>query len=145
MLELFKGGMGGGTLPLRSDMLRKRKFLIGGIILLLAAGYLGYTGFVSSATYYYTVTEFSQMAKPPDSVVRVGGKVAEGSVVQQGSSLRFSLVDDARSLPVAYQGAVPDTFKPGSDVVVEGKLDSSNIFEAKSILTKCASKYVPGS
>jgi cytochrome c-type biogenesis protein CcmE len=66
-------------------------------------------------------------------------------LVQQGSSLHFSLVDNTRSLPVAYQGTVPDTFKPGNDVVVEGKLDSSHIFEAKSILTKCASKYVPGS
>lgn len=126
-------------------MFKKKKFLIGGAVLILAIAYLAYTGFVSSATYYYTVTEFTQTASPANSqVVRVSGEVAGGSVVQNGSSLRFDLVDGSNRLAVAYEGVVPDTFKPGVEIVVEGKLDPGNIFQAKSILTKCASKYVPG-
>ncbi len=125
-------------------MFKKKKFLIGGIILLLAVVYLGYTGFVSSATYYYTVSEYSQLDKVPgNSTIRIGGQVAEGSVVQQGSNISFNLVEGDKSLAVTYQGAVPDTFKPGVDVVVEGKMGTGSTFEAKSILTKCASKYSP--
>ncbi len=126
-------------------MFRKKKFLIGGIILLFAIGYLSYTGFVSSATYYYKVGEFlDQSASLGTATIRVDGDVAEGSVVQQAGLLRFNIVGDGKSLPVVYQGAVPDTFKEGNEVVVEGRLNSSGVFEAKSILTKCASKYVPG-
>ncbi len=129
-------------------MLRKKRFLIGGIIVFLAIGYLGYMGFVSSATYYYTVSELTEQGSSIyDENVRVNGEVAPGSVEQeaQGTILRFTIIDieGEESLPVVYQGIVPDAFKVGNDVVVEGHLDSSGIFQAHSILVKCPSKYVP--
>ncbi len=62
-------------------MLRKKKFLIGGIIVFLTIGYLGFVGIQSSATYYYTVSEFMERG---DSIyvenVRVNGQFASGSV-----------------------------------------------------------------
>ena len=129
-------------------MLKKKRFLIGGIIVFLAIGYLGYMGFQSSATYYYTVSELmEQGSSVDDENVRVSGQVAPGSVEQeaQGRILRFTMIDaeGGESLPVVYQGVVPDAFKVGNEVVVEGYLDSSGIFRANTILTKCPSKYVP--
>ncbi len=129
-------------------MLRKKKFLIGGIILLLAAGYLGYTGFMSGATYYYEVDELlAQGYSVNGENVRVNGQVAPGSVEQeaQGRILRFTMVDieGKGSLPVVYQGVVPDTFQVGGEVVVEGHLDSDGIFQAHTLMPKCPSKYVP--
>jgi cytochrome c-type biogenesis protein CcmE len=44
-------------------------------------------------------------------------------------------------MPVSYRGTVPDLFKAGADVVVEGKLNAAGTFEADVLLTKCASKY----
>lgn len=127
----------------------KRKFLIGGIILFIAIGYLGFLGFSSSAAYYYEVSELLEQG---DSVyeqnTRVNGKVVPGSVEQEteGLILRFTIsdIENEASLPVVYHGPVPDTFKVGSEVVVEGKYTTEGIFEATNILTKCASKYVPG-
>ncbi len=127
-------------------MLRKKRFLIGGIIIFLAIGYLGYIGFQGSATYYYTVSELMEQGSSIyGENVRVNGQVTPGSVEQeaQGRILRFTLIDGKESLPVVYQGIVPDAFKVGNEVVVEGHLNSAGIFQANTILTKCPSRYVP--
>ncbi|MFQ6122000.1 MAG: cytochrome c maturation protein CcmE [Dehalococcoidales bacterium] len=127
-------------------MLRKRKFLIGGFIVFLTIAYLGYLGFQGSATYYYTVSELVQQGSSIyNEKVRVNGQVAPGSVEQEPESfaLRFIITEGGQSLPVVYQGIVPDAFKVGNDVVVEGHLSSVGIFQANAILVKCPSKYVP--
>ena len=127
-------------------MLKRKKFLIGGIILLLAFAYLGFTGFRSSATYYYTVSEFlKQESSINGKVVRVNGQVALGSVEQEPGefTLRFSIADGEESIPVVYHGVVPDSFKAGSNIVIEGGLDSAGTFRAKTLMMKCPSKYVP--
>ena len=125
-------------------MLRKKKFLIGGFIVIVAIGYLGFTAFQSSATYYYTVSELMDKGSLIyEENVRVNGDVAAGSVEKEGLVLVFDVVEGGSSLPVFYQGVVPDTFKDGSEVVIEGSLDASGTFQAHTIMTKCPSKYEP--
>jgi cytochrome c-type biogenesis protein CcmE len=77
--------------------------------------------------------------------VRLGGKVVEGSIQSEpsGNETRFSITDGTKSVPVAYRGAVPDAFKPGADIVMDGALSPSGTFEASSLLAKCPSKYIP--
>jgi cytochrome c-type biogenesis protein CcmE len=58
-------------------------------------------------------------------------------------TLEFTITEGNDSIPVVYHGVTPDTFRAGSDVVVEGQLDSQGVFQASSILTKCPSKYEP--
>jgi len=36
---------------------------------------------------------------------------------------------------------VPDMFKSGAEIVVEGKQDAAGVFQADVLMTKCASKY----
>ena len=127
-------------------MLRKKRFLISGIILFVAIGYLGYTGFVGGATYYYTVSELTEQGSSIyGENVRVNGQAVPGSVQQEtaGRTLRFTITDGEESLAVIYHGVVPDSFKVGNDVVVEGHLDSDGIFQANTLMAKCPSKYVP--
>ena len=127
-------------------MLRKKRFLIGGIIIFLAIGYLGYIGFQSSATYYYTISELTeQESSIYGENVRVKGQVAPGSVEQEavGRELKFTIIDGEESLPVVYRGVIPDTFKVGNEVVIEGQLNSAGIFQAYTLMAKCPSKYVP--
>lgn len=129
-------------------MLRQKKILIGGIIVFLAIGYLGYTAFTSAATYYYSVSE---VLKQGDLIynknVRVNGQVASGSVEREsaGLILRFTIIDvnEGKSLPVVYRGVVPDTFKVDNEVVIEGYLDSDGIFQAHTLMPKCPTRYVP--
>ncbi len=127
-------------------MLRKRKFLIGGLVVFLAIGYLGYMSFGSFATYYFTVSELREQGSfVYGENVRVNGRVAPGSIDWEPKNLilKFTIADEGKSLPVIYKGVVPDAFKDGSDLVVEGRLNSGGIFQANTILTKCPSKYVP--
>jgi cytochrome c-type biogenesis protein CcmE len=127
-------------------VLRKKKFLIGGIIVFAAIGYLAYMGFAGSATYSYTVNELmAQGSSIYGETVRVNGQVSPGSVQQEAAerTLRFTIVDEEVSLPVFYQGTVPDSFKVGNDVVIEGHLDSSGVFQADTLMPKCPSKYIP--
>jgi len=117
-----------------------------GIIVLAAVGYLGYKAFSASATYYYTVSEFSaQQSSFPDKSVRVSGNVSDGSIERQGTTLKFTLTDGQNSLPVVFTGVIPDSFKEGGEAVVQGKLNSEGVFEARTLLAKCPSKYEPAS
>ena len=127
-------------------MLRQRKFLISGFIIFLAIGYLGFIGFQSSAIYYFTVSELAEQESAiHDQNVRVYGQVAPGSVEQEaaGNLLSFTIVHEEENLPVLYQGIVPDSFRAGGDIVVEGKLNPDGIFQAHTLMPKCPSKYVP--
>ncbi len=129
-------------------MLKRKKFLIGGIIVVLAIGFLSYMGFMGAATFYYEVSELlDQGSSAYDENVRVNGQVAPGSVEQTaaGTITTFTLVDISgeESLPVVYEGIVPDTFKAGNEVVVEGYLGSDGTFQGHTLVPKCASRYVP--
>ena len=126
--------------------MRRRRFLIGGLIVFLAAGYLGYTAFQRATTFYYTVSELLEQAGSIyGQNVRVNGEVTPDSVERgaAGRILRFTIIDGEESLPVVYHGIVPDTFKAGSDVTIEGYLDLAGIFQAHTLMPKCPSRYVP--
>ena len=127
-------------------ILKNRKFLIGGIIVVAAIGYLSFMGLSSAATYYYEVNEvLAQAGSLQGENVRVHGKAGAGSVVSeaQNTLLKFTLEDYEKegSLPVVYSGVVPDTFKEDAEVVVEGRLEAGGVFRAHTLLAKCPSKY----
>ena len=88
----------------------------------------------------------SSLAGHTGDVTLVGGVV--GPVTHTRGGLRFRLEDIGRAkpvrVPVAYRGSVPDLFKVGRHVVVEGTL-RNGVFVAKpgSLVTKCPSKYAP--
>lgn len=139
------------THPVRTAKLpifRKRRFLIAGVAILLAMGYLLYNAFLSGSAYFLTVGEFkAQAATMASERVRLGGQVVPGSVNWDSKSLtiKFNIRDEATddTLPVVYKGVVPDTFQPGNEVVVEGRLAASGEFQADTLLAKCPSKYEP--
>ncbi|MDY7002096.1 MAG: cytochrome c maturation protein CcmE, partial [Thermodesulfobacteriota bacterium] len=59
--------------------------------------------------------------------------------------VKFRLVDKDKQgeyIWVDYAGAVPDTFKPGVEVIVEGDFQGdTGVFRAGTLMTKCPSKY----
>ncbi len=132
------------------SIFRQKRVLVAGVILLAAIAFLGYRGFQQSATYYMNVDEFAAKSETYiDKNVRINGMVASGSLQSETKTFtyKFTLTENDHpqslvSLPVVYQGAVPDAFKEGADVVVEGKYTSGTFF-ASNILTKCPSKYEP--
>jgi cytochrome c-type biogenesis protein CcmE len=60
--------------------------------------------------------------------------------------LRFKLRDvkGTQTIPVVYKGSVPDLFRTGRDVVVDGRLQTGVFFAVPgTLMTKCPSKYSP--
>ena len=126
--------------------MKNKKFLIGGTIIVLAMAYLVYAGFAGAATYYYEVNEIlSQGSSIHDENVRVHGLVEPGSIQaeSQNTVVRFNIIDIEKDekLPVVYRGIVPDTFKENGDIVAEGQLEATGVFQAHLLLAKCPSKY----
>ena len=62
--------------------------------------------------------------------------------------LRFGLKDiggqETTTVAVRYTGSVPDLFKIGRHIVVDGQLERGTfVAEPGSMITKCPSKYAP--
>ena len=115
-------------------------------IIVMALGYLAYTGVRDSKSYYVTIKELNGMGNGAYSKrLRVAGNVQPGSIKRQGSHLEFVLVEESRTLPVVYSGteAPPDTFKDNAQALAEGKFKRDGVFYATNIQAKCASKYAP--
>lgn len=77
--------------------------------------------------------------------LRVGGYVLPGSVKRSERSLfvTFTLYDARGQVNVSYDGILPDLFREGQGVVVQGVLDSSRHVEAKQVLAKHDENYTP--
>ena len=124
----------------------RKRYVIGGGILVLAVGLLIYVSLGSSFTYYFTVSEFlDRSGEFCDRSVRVAGKIADEPISWNAEDLelRFAIFEDADTLPVVYEGAKPSGFKVSANILVEGRLDSDGVFHASQVLMKCPSKYVP--
>ena len=122
----------------------KKRYLIGGLILIIVVAYLIYLSFGSSVSYYVTVSEFfARGTELHDTNVRVAGKVADSPVDWNAQDLefRFTITEGGDTMTVIYQGAKPSGFKAASSILVEGKYDSDGIFRASQLILKCPSKY----
>jgi cytochrome c-type biogenesis protein CcmE len=127
-------------------LLRKRKFLIGGIIICIAIGFLAVNAFLDANQYYYTVSEASELGSDIyGRDLRVNGTVAADSIKNDVASLTltFTVIEGDSSIPVVFHGAPPDNFVPDAEVVIEGELDATGVLQAVNILTQCPSKYEP--
>ncbi len=128
-------------------MKARTKFLIGGAIIVVAAGYVMATSIRETGVYYFTPTELAQKvtADPTfrDAGVKVGARVVPGSIqrLPGGRDYDFRITDGAQTYAVVYHGIAPDTFTDGVDVVVEGRLGADGAFHATTLLAKCASRY----
>lgn len=77
-------------------------------------------------------------------VGRVVGHARGAGYSKTGLRFRVGDIGGAATVPVVYRGSVPDQFKTGRDVVVDGRY-RKGVFVAKrdSLVTKCPSKYSP--
>ena len=123
---------------------RVPKILIGVTLVAAALGYLIYSASRSNLVYYYEIAE-ARAAVRPNQQVRLSGDVVDGTIRRSAgdSRIAFEIEDATRSnrLPVVYAGLVPDIFKPGIQVVVEGRFDEAGTFQADRLTAKCPSKY----
>ncbi len=84
------------------------------------------------------------LAKNPTTMIRLGGLVVEGSLHRHDDNLlvTFQVTDDLQTIPVSYQGILPDLFREGQGVVAEG-VWVDGVFQATHLLAKHDEKYMP--
>ena len=122
----------------------KKRYLIGGIIIILAVAYLIFVNLGSSVSYYLTVSEFmDRKGELNNTSVRVIGEIVGDSVQWDAENveLKFDITEGGETLSILYNGAKPTGFEPGSNILVEGKLQPDNVFLAKQLIMRCPSKY----
>ena len=108
---------------------------------LLLAGALAYTSFGAATE---AATPSQVLAGGSGRSYELTGKVVEGSIRRQGDETRFAVRDrtGSTSVPVVYSGVVPDPFREGREVIVEGRMkDGTFVGERDSLVTKCPSKF----
>src|SRR5437867_12649293 len=103
-------------------MNRRRKFVIGGVVIAAALSYMIYAGVTQSAVYFVTPAEL-QAAPVAGKQYRLGGMVLPGSLKWETRTLdlSFTLSDGKAAVPVKHKGTPPDLFGESRGAVVEGK------------------------
>jgi cytochrome c-type biogenesis protein CcmE len=127
-------------------MPKRRRFVIGGLIILAALSYIIYGGMQEAIVYFVTPSELrAKETTSKDKFLRMGGMVVKGSLQKDLKNLtyRFELTDGTASVPVFFRGVPPDLFADGKGAVVEGRLSGDGVFQATAIMAKHAEEYSP--
>lgn len=103
------------------------------------------------ALVYVSFSASSQAREPSDldgvsgGSYELTGKVVDGSIERDHPELRFELSDredPSATIPVRYEGQVPDPFRDGREVIVTGTVEGGTfVAERDSLITKCPSKF----
>jgi cytochrome c-type biogenesis protein CcmE len=127
------------------DPQRKRKIrlVVALSTAVLLAVALVYTSFSASTE----AKEPSQLlSAAPGTSYEMSGRVVKGSVRHDGNGIAFRVVDrdgGSKSLPVTYEGTVPDPFRGGREIILTGSIEKNGVFvgEPDTLITKCPSKF----
>jgi len=125
---------------------RRQRMLTVGLIVVgvsLAVG-LALQAFQENMLFFYSPTQ-ALAGEPPDGrKFRLGGLVEEGSLARQPGELKvmFLVTDLENSMPVSYEGVLPDLFREGQGVVAHGFLQPDGSFRAEEVLAKHDENYM---
>jgi cytochrome c-type biogenesis protein CcmE len=114
-----------------------------GVVLAAAVG-LGLAAMRGAIVYFYSPSEIQREHPGTEERVRVGGLVQEGSVAETGEgATRFVITDGAADVEVSYSGILPDLFREGQGVIVQGRFVAAGHLVAETVLAKHDETYMP--
>jgi cytochrome c-type biogenesis protein CcmE len=122
---------------------QKRLAIVGGLVVVVGtATALVLNAFQSNLVFFYSPSQIAAHEAPESRTFRLGGLVQQGSVKREGTQVTFQITDTAKTVPVSYQGILPDLFKEGKGVVAQGQLQGG-VFVAREVLAKHDENYMP--
>lgn len=124
---------------------QRRGVMIGTAVAVLSlAAVLVLFAFKDAIVFFHTPSDIAENKVKTDQRFRLGGMVAAGSVKRgQGTKVEFTVTDTLKTIPVSFDGVLPDLFREGQGVVTEGKLGTDGVFHADSVLAKHDENYMP--
>jgi cytochrome c-type biogenesis protein CcmE len=112
------------------------------VALTLSTVLIGYA-LQDGINFFRSPSQVAETPPGPKEVFRIGGLVADGSlVIGQGESITFAVTDGGATIPVSYTGIRPDLFEEGQGTVAMGRY-INGVFEATEILAKHDETYMP--
>lgn len=149
--------------------MRINKFVIGGILILVAVVFLIWTSTAASAEYFLTVDELNAKGSGVvDKNLRVSGAVIGDSIQYDPQSLTLSfevahvpadnlaiesegglaevlhqaVLDPSRArIKVVYVGPKPDLLRNEAQAIMTGHMATDGVFYAEELLLKCPTRY----
>ena len=125
---------------------RRIYFILIGLATLSTAVALVMTAFEDNIVYFHSPTDIATRTDlQKDRRLRLGGLVKQGSWQKESDGLthKFFVTDTAHDIRVAYKGIMPDLFREGQGVVMEGRLQQDGSFRAAEVLAKHDENYMP--
>ena len=115
---------------------------IAAVALAGSAALIGY-GFKNGINFFRSPSEIAEAPPPPSEVFRIGGLVEDGTLIRgEGTLISFSVTDGGASVPVTYDGVLPDLFGEGEGMVGTGRYVDGT-FVATEILARHDETYMP--
>jgi cytochrome c-type biogenesis protein CcmE len=125
---------------------RRMSIVLAGLVTLGIATALVLTAFEDSVVYFHSPTDIAtRQDLQKDRRLRLGGLVKQGTwhKAADGLTHNFAVTDTAHDIKVAYKGIMPDLFREGQGVVMEGRLQPDGSFRADDVLAKHDENYMP--
>ena len=124
---------------------KRLSFLLLGLTALGAASVFILNAFNSNLVFFFSPSQVAAKEAPIGRSFRIGGMVETGSLKREsnGLTVNFVVTDTAKTIPVVYNGILPDLFKEGKGVVAQGKLTNDGVFHADEVLAKHDENYMP--
>ena len=123
-----------------------RILMIAGMLTVLAlAVFLMLRAFEENIVYFVTPSDLQDRVLTGEEQFRLGGLVEDGTVLREQGTLKvtFLVTDGGASTLVVFEGILPDLFREGQGVVVEGRLSEKGVFNAHNVLAKHDENYMP--
>jgi cytochrome c-type biogenesis protein CcmE len=150
-------------------MLKNKSFVVAGVLIVVAVGYLIISSTSSTARYFLTLEEVQTLpAEQRTRDLTVSGAVIGESITYDPEAPRvtFTIVNipgdlesveaagglaavlhaavenpDAPRMQVVYDGVKPDLLQDEAQAIVRGRLQEDGTFYADELLLKCPSRY----
>ena len=113
-------------------------------VMLLSAVLLILFNSKKNIIFFYTPSELIENNHPLQQSVRVGALVKKESLKKITSdTYEFNITDNITSLRVTYKGLLPNLFREGQGVVIEGILLEQYYIQANILFAKHDENYMP--
>lgn len=126
---------------------RKQRLLLVLFIVLFSSAAIGLVAYAlrGNINLFFPPADVAAGKAPVDQPIRIGGMVVDGSVKRSQDSLaiRFELTDYQGTVPVVYEGILPDLFDEGQGAVAAGRLGQDGVLRATEVLAKHDENYMP--
>ena len=133
------------SIPAKKRKQMRQFILLGMLGFLALTAFLVLKAFEKNIIFFVTPSDLQERVLTGNEKFRLGGLITKGSVLKSEDSLKvtFLVTDGGGFVPVVFEGILPDLFREGQGVVVEGVLLESGIFRADQVLAKHDENYMP--